>query len=432
MVWASIATTEPDPVFEAKDLDSTTVRLLFDTPAMLLAGVLNLMDRERVLEELGPLNQIVVLESRRRQDLALPLDLARLPSLLDGSRTLLELSRETGVEPFRLGAFILFLREMGWARLHELPPLERRALEQALDPAPPAITPALPEPAAAPQPSLFSEIHASQHPTINLEHLSAALDHLGPEDELDDPLTGDSEPSAPAEPALSIHHGAEGSKEGPDPPPPLEIAPAPSRRPLALLIVAALIGGLWFGITRLRRSSPAPLAPPDRAEPAPAANPALSSPEAAKPAPAQEPERKPAAEPTQPRPPGPPAQMQEPLSAPSRADRLQAISQGDWKKAVSQGSLLTKALQGRWTLRLEIACQGTTIQHAANLLKGQDPDLFLRPMTMRNGQVCYQIFFGSFDSETAAKDAARKLPSPFLAEGNQPKPFQVAQIPDRQ
>jgi septal ring-binding cell division protein DamX len=124
--------------------------------------------------------------------------------------------------------------------------------------------------------------------------------------------------------------------------------------------------------------------------------------------------------------------MQAPLSVPSKADRLQTIFQGDWKKAVSQGSLQTKALHGRWTLRLEIACQGTTIQHAANLLKGQDPDLFLRPMTMRNGQVCYQIFFGSFDSEAAAKDAAKKLPPPFLAEGDRPKPFRAAQIPDRQ
>jgi len=102
------------------------------------------------------------------------------------------------------------------------------------------------------------------------------------------------------------------------------------------------------------------------------------------------------------------------------------------KKAVTQGSLQAKALQDRWTLRLEIACQGLTIQHAAELLKGQDPDLFLIPMAMRDGRTCYQVFLGSFGSEAASKAAAKKLPPPFLAEGNRPKPYRVSQIPDRQ
>ena len=99
---------------------------------------------------------------------------------------------------------------------------------------------------------------------------------------------------------------------------------------------------------------------------------------------------------------------------------------------MAQGSLQAKALQDRWTLRLEIACQGLTIQHAAELLKGQDPDLFLIPMAMRDGRTCYQVFLGSFGSEAAAKAAAKKLPPPFLAEGNRPKPYRVSQIPDRQ
>jgi hypothetical protein len=91
-----------------------------------------------------------------------------------------------------------------------------------------------------------------------------------------------------------------------------------------------------------------------------------------------------------------------------------------------------KVLQGRWSLRLEIACQGSTVQHAADLLKDKDPDLFLVPMAMRDSRTCYQVFLGSFSSEAAAKAAAQKLPPPFLAEGNRPKPFRVAQIPDRQ
>ena len=75
---------------------------------------------------------------------------------------------------------------------------------------------------------------------------------------------------------------------------------------------------------------------------------------------------------------------------------------------------------------------GSTVQHAAELLKAQNPDLFLVPMAMRDGRTCYQVFVGSFGSEAAAKAAAKKLPPPFLAEGNRPKPFRVAQIPDRQ
>ena len=97
-----------------------------------------------------------------------------------------------------------------------------------------------------------------------------------------------------------------------------------------------------------------------------------------------------------------------------------------------QGQAYRKSLTGGWVLRLEIACQGSTVQHAAELLKGQDPDLFLLPMAMRDGRTCYQIFIGSYGSEAAAKAAAKKLPAPFLAEGNRPKAFRVAQIPDRQ
>ncbi len=440
VVWASLASTDQVPVFEAKDLDATTVRLPFDTAAMLLAGVLKLPDRERVLEELGPLNQVVVLEGRRLLELTLPPDLVKLPGLLDGSRTLMELSREAGVEPFRLGAFILFLREMGWARLHELPPLDRRALELALDPAEAPITPPLPEPVPAP-PSLFAEIHASQRPTTNLEHLSEALDRLGPEDELEDPFPAEPAPLAP-EPALPIHHEAEGSTERPEPAPPRPSeAPKASRRPLVLAAVLVLAGLAWLGFSRFRRPKAAVPPAPKAAEtapkttapavkpvapPTPAPEAVRPSPEVVKPTPpTQEPEKKP--EPLAAKPPSPPKE-----EAASRADRLQTIAQGDWKRALAQGAAQRKALQGKWSLRLEIACQGSTVQHAADLLKGQDPDLFLVPMTMRDGRTCYQVFLGAFGSEAAAKAAAIKLPPPFLAEGNRPKPFRVAQIPDRQ
>lgn len=457
VVWASMASQDAPPAFEAKELDATTVRLPFDTAAMLLAGVLNLKDRERVLEELGPLNQVVVLEGRRHQELTLPPDLAKLPALLDGSRTLLELSREAGVEPFRLGAFVLFLREMGWARLHELPPLDRRALELALDTPEAALSQALPEPAPAPQPSLFAEIHASQLPTTNLEHLSEALDQLGPEDELEDPFPPEPDLPLASEPALPIHHQAEGSTERVAPPPEPEVPRPASRRPLVLLGVAVVLGLTWFGLSKYRKASP-PVSPkpsaqakagPTKADPAPdkpipssmnggskppaqepAQEPVKTAPEPVKPEPTKPEPVKPA--PAKAEPPKPAPAKPEPATVPSKAERLQTILQGNWKLAMSQGAAQRKALQGRWSLRLEIACQGSTVQHAAELMKGQDPDLFLVPMSMRDGRTCYQVFAGSYGSEAAAKAAAKRLPAPFLAEGNRPKPFRVAQIPDRQ
>ncbi|MEI6473719.1 MAG: hypothetical protein WCO20_13855, partial [Holophagaceae bacterium] len=107
-------------------------------------------------------------------------------------------------------------------------------------------------------------------------------------------------------------------------------------------------------------------------------------------------------------------------------------AKGDWPLVLRQGEEQRKALESRWTLRLEIACQVDTVQHAADLLKDQEPDIFVLPMAMRDGRTCYQVFLGSFASEPVARDAAKHLPAPFLAEGNRPKPFRVGQIPDKQ
>jgi len=123
----------------------------------------------------------------------------------------------------------------------------------------------------------------------------------------------------------------------------------------------------------------------------------------------------------------------EPKTAlPSKAERLKTIRDGHWKLALSQGAAHRASLRGKWSLRLEIACQGDTIQHAVGLLKGLDPDLFILPMAMRGGRTCYQVFLGSYDSKAAAQAAARRLPAPFSAGGNRPKPFRVDEIPARQ
>jgi len=445
VVWAALAVEADPPVFDAKPLDAATVRLPFDTPAMLLTGVLNLQDRERLLAELGPLDQVVALEGKVPADLNLPADLVRIPGLLDDHRTLLELSRESGVEPFRLGAFVLYLREMGWARLHgaSLPPPEPVLALPLLTPLP---QPAPPPPPSLPPLSLIEEIQASQHPTTNLEHLAEALDQLGPEDEVDEPLPA-SRPFMPPEPALPILQATSGSTETSEVP---YLEPQTShRRPLVLALVLLVSLGLWGGLRwhrknriilpRLTQSSsedpkspaqgPAPQAPEVKPPPqaTPPATPDPPPVQALAPAPTPAPAATPKPAPPQAQP-----KVEAKAGVSSRAERLRTIRDGNWKLALTQGTAHKTTLRGRWSLRLEIACQGDTVQHAAGLLKGQDPDLFLLPMTMRNGRICYQIFLGSFESEAAAQTATHHLPAPFLAGGNRPKPFKADEIPSHQ
>ena len=390
--------------------------------------MLNLQDRERLLAELGPLNQTVVLEGRRPPELSLPPDLVRIPTLLDGHRTLL------GAEPGSLG------RALAAGRLRSVPAGDR------LGPAGGGAHPGHPRPGTVPDPSSGGpprpatntqafpdqEIQAAQLPTTNLEHLSEALDQLGPEDEVDEPLPqGGFQPPAPQERALPIQQTAAGSTEFPEPP---YLEPrATSRRPVILFLILLVALGLWAGLRWYKRNPiilPR-LAQATRQNPEPAAP--KPEPPAAEVPPKVEAKASPEPAPTvQAPPPVAPKPVAKPPAVPSKAERMKAIRDGNWKLALSQGAAQLAALQGKWSLRLEIACQGDTIQHAAGLLKDRDPDLFILPMTMRNGRTCYQVFLGSHESEAAAVAAAKRLPAPFLAAGNRPKPFRTDQIPSRQ
>ncbi len=461
VVWACLAIQEA-PTFDDRPLDTTVVRLPFDTPGLLLGGVMNLADRESVLDELGPLNQVVVLEGRRLLEMPLPVDLARVTGLLDGSRTLLELGREASIEPFRLGAFALFLREMGWGRLHQLPPLDRHALEMALEQAEPVITGPLPirhedmdgtlmaesqpEPLAEPEVETLPE--PLPEPDADSEYLTVPAPQPSwdaPEPEAPPPppevpmsTTPDPtpEPTPEPEPALTIQRDPRPEPEpaAPEGEEPTADTP-PARKPwwlLAGVILLSTVVVLGYRWTARKRVIPPVTPAPAAVAPVPA------------PTPAPTPAATPAADPAQAATPAPPAEAPKPTpeaakpaaAAPagpaSKADRLKAIAKGDWPVVLRQGEEQRKQLESRWTLRLEIACQVDTVQHAADLLKDQDPDLFVLPMAMRDGRTCYQVFLGSFASEPVARDAAKHLPAPFLAEGNRPKPFRVGQIPDKQ
>jgi hypothetical protein len=168
----------PDaPTFDNRDeLEETIVRLPLDTPALLFASVTKIADRDVLLELLGPLKQVVLLQVKRVFEMDLPADLLKMAKLMDGTRTILELSNEAAVEPMRTGIFALFLREMGWGKIIELPPLDRSAITKALDTPEPTKPPESIPPERSKQ--LFDVIEAAGAPTMKLDHLSAMLDDL--------------------------------------------------------------------------------------------------------------------------------------------------------------------------------------------------------------------------------------------------------------
>jgi len=462
VVGGALATPDELPHFDGRDLDANVVRLPFDTPELLLNGLLGLKDREGLLELLGPLNQVVVLQGRRLMEMTLPADLAKLPPLLDGTHTLLELSRESLAEPLRLGAFALFLREMGWARLHEMPPLDRGALDMALAPEPEALSGPLPEPDLDTVPSLFSTIHAAAKPTTNLEHLSEAFDAL-PESE-PEPLRLDSDfavetgqailptptselPEQPEFETLPTPSEPEARPLEPEPavtilpstltdPDPVEIPPAPdftedpAKRPLTGLLVAvgllAVVGAV-YGWKRLRKpkAPPAPFVnvkPPVTVK---VPEPETPSPEKGVVEPPPAPETRPVLE-TKPAP-VPPKEVE--IGAKDRAD---ALRKGDIARAVRQGERMVAELpKNHWTLRLEIACQPETLVRAVALFDTASPDLWLLPLSLRDGRGCYQVFYAHFPTKEAAEAAGRKLPAAFRSEGNKPKPFKIGEIATR-
>lgn len=472
VVAGALGVSGLDPTFEAKDeLEASIVRLPMDTAGLLLNGLLALQDRERILELLGPLNQVVVLQGRRLQELTLPADLSRLPVLLDGTHTLLELSREAGVEPIRLGIFALFLREMGWARLHELPPVDRGVLDLALEAEPEVRPLGLQSPLAEAGPALFATIQDASRPTTNLEHLSQALDELDlPEEDDSEGLAPEAElleeelpeptPPEPVNPGFQVESGQvilppPGlASEGPSPvstrdldlelapaslqdlgepePPALDSAlPTAASRPSSLRPV--LLGGLLLACAaglfywKLGRR-------PGVKPPTPVSTKAADhSPAPAKPAPEAAPKATPeAAPPTVPAKANPPA-----VPTPAvdfRVDaRLEALLRGDLERALQQGALHRKGLEaGAWVLRLEIACMGETLRRAVEFFQPAKPDLFILPLVMRDGRTCYQVLLGSYSTRAEAEAQVAKLPSAFRQGGNRPRAYRVSEIPERQ
>ena len=531
VVWGAIGTPNVAPLFMAKILDNTVVRLSLDTPALLLGGLLNLKDRERLLELLGPLSQVMVLDRARLNALDLPPDLSRVPSLINGQRTLLELSREAATEPVRMGAFVLFLREMGWGHLQDQPePTTQDLLELPLGnedalatpatfPAQAEETPALLPPIIslsevpapdmkrgarpvaslplrppfdpqvesgqspaitspeeeighrAPTPPLFHSIQAASSPTHNLEDFSSALDRIketwdseasqgsavpmdpgfpAEEDEDDQVLPPPSvEDEVPTPYTIESGQAIVPTLSTPIPllrlPPEVEDLPGPSfggprldlnpKRSqwglvLGLILLVGLTIAVSYGWTRHKSTSQPPhelIVPSVDSKggsrndvtspmPPPPASSASPSPEA-KPSQKLEPKApEQAVKPPAPKPPPP---------TPSGDAEL--------GKTYIQGKIHKASLpRTAWTLRLEIACQKETVQHAAKLLDAAGIAHYSLPIKMNDGKICTQIFSGSYKSREEAESHVKGLPSAFITGGNKPKPFLVAEIPEKQ
>ena len=491
VVWGAIGTANVAPMFMAKDLDATVVRLSLDTPALLLGGLLNLKDRERLLELLGPLSQVMVLDRTKLNGLDLPPDLGRVPSLINGRRTLLELSRDAAAEPVRLGAFILFLREMGWGHLQDQPePTTQDLLDLPLGSEDALITPAtlpvrleeapetkvlippiislseIPAPPAQPNehpfptPPLFHSIQAASSPTHNMDQLSSALDRIKE--------SWNSEGSQESKVSdVPIDPGFPGEEDEDD-----QVLPPPaigSQVPISYTVESgqAVIPAPNIAVPLLRL-------PPEIEEPP---SHAFSDPQkdiapsgirwelivglgllvgAGTFASYWWTQHRPANLPphelvvpsvdsqggsksgvTTPMPLPAPAVAPQPTPAPKAVPSppLPAPTTEDigLSKSYAQGKAYKATLpKDSWTLRLEIACQKETVQNAAKLMNAAGVPFYALSIKMNDGKICTQIFSGSFKSREEAEAHVKGLPSAFLAGGNKPRPFQVSDIPERQ
>ncbi len=454
VVWGALGTPEEVPVFEARDLDNSVVRLPLDTPFLLLMGVLHITDRERLLQILGPLEQRPDLAGRPLPELPLPPDLAKVAPLLDGRRSLLDLAREAGAEPMRLGAFALFLREMGIAQL--------KMAEPAFAPLPPPVIPpvleAFPEPYqepfnalfpdhgreappviaadpsfTAPAPSsLFAAIEAAQRPTVNLDNLSEALDKSSETPEVLDSLA-----ELPPDPAPTLnaaapfqraqHPRASGTVHMPqviheDGGFPIEEEAPRSRGWIWILLLLLASGAAWAGYrwsTAPGAHAPTPQSEaPAEASTAPkATKPELPTAESPKPEPPKVEAAKEPAKPTQ--------ETPAPVPAPAKGDWTQTMM----KEGAARRAALPKS---HWTLRLEVACQTETLAKVVELLKDRQRELFLLPLSMKDGRTCTQVYLGDYPTEADARKAIDPLPSLFHEPGARPKPYLVSAIPDKQ
>lgn len=94
----------------------------------------------------------------------------------------------------------------------------------------------------------------------------------------------------------------------------------------------------------------------------------------------------------------------------------------------------TRAVQDveTYTLRVMVAAMPQTVGRTLDVLKSVSPEVFTKPIQMRNGQQCTQIFVGSFPSKVAAEYFVKNLPPEYQTRANRPLVCKVSELPVRQ
>jgi hypothetical protein len=139
------------------------------------------------------------------------------------------------------------------------------------------------------------------------------------------------------------------------------------------------------------------------------------------------------ATPTQTRPPQTPQVVAPPQSTVAvdfSADaRLRALADGNATLALNQGNAFQSSISGTtWTIRLIVACQVESLRYCAQTLAHARPDLFLRPIRLRDGNMCYQLFTGQYPNRNAAEAELRRIRTAF--EGGRQVDPRIMQVGD--
>ncbi|MCL1892738.1 MAG: hypothetical protein FWG02_00695 [Holophagaceae bacterium] len=493
IVRSALVATE-SPVFDNKDeLDESIVRLPLNTPSLLFAGVMGVTDHEGLLELLGPLNQVVLLQGKRiYDDLDLPADLLKMARLMDGTHTILELSSETGIEPRRTSAFALFLREIGWGKLFELPPIDKKAITKALDTPDPTKPPSNIQ---SPQKKkLMEDIDDAGKPTVRLDtikfdkDLAALIDNIGNIGEEEEPETPQEEDvpepipekieeplpkeeikksvgkvipfssstiEEPLELEPSIKIGQEDSYEDDyeDSGPPVtdEVADTESGkwsfviiiRTLVLVVVGATIAWALYQLWLLKTSPRDPNQSwgggkfPLEIQETNTDGRATDTLQQGQPTLGNDPSSqppKPIAPPTSPQTPDTTQPIPEQSTVNISKDaRYRAIADGDVALALKQGKAFRANLpKTNWTIVLVVACQQETLQNYAQILGSSRPDFFLTPYRIRNGGDCYRLFAGNYKNKNVVDAEVRSLLNIIKDQSMRPKAIQISDITEVQ
>jgi hypothetical protein len=393
----------------------------------------------------------------------------------------------------KIGAFAVFLREMGWGKLFELPPLNRKEITEALDP-----SPTMPPPSASSgRSSLFDVIEDAGQQTTKLDPeaisdpLNDGADDVGLAQELDIELLGSPEvpgvPSEPEDPQISLEQSGApeipapigkvlplpASEEAP-PEPPVTIRngdsygddeiesyeqPKPKKkdkiekmrankkkskvlpRLLILAMLLALAYAAYSYIWPLAKNhilKKEPADPPFTLEPKEEdlPSPRQETADADQPSQAVREDEPPAQAPPvalvteeEARPKQPAALVQADIA---KEARFGALANGNIARALEQGSAFQATVpKYNWTIRLILACQLDGIQYCAQTL-GPSFELFLRPYRFRDGRQCYQLFVGRFPNSSAAEDDMKKIMQLLTERKVEPKIMQISDISENQ